>query len=394
MTPAWLEDPFLPALGLVLLAVVLLAAWLTRLGARRTGDGLVRDALLSQLGLAVERGLPLEEALLALGQDLERRGAGGPLGPVAGFLTFTQAWAERRHLRAAAATIFDVAAELRDGGPLGRALARAGDGVVPPADRKALDAAAAQGGLGPALRGLRALSSEGARLRETLRGSLVYPSIVLGIVLAGAWFIAVVVGPKMAELTDALSATGSRRTVELLGGVHQLLSLAAPLLAVVLWIGASGALAMRLTWPERLASWLLPPVRRVREAVERGRRARLLAALLRAGVPLPDALRAAAPVLPSPEAAVRAAGRAAEGAPADEALVLAGALRAGGPGGDPAGRLEAAGRTAEADAAATIAAAGRVTLPAMLAIAAGIVVTSWWPYILHMSLLKEVYAPW
>ena len=403
MRPFWLDlEPWQLGLALTFWILVLGGlVWLV-VSRRRASDERLRWLVLGRLQLAVERGLPLPATVRALGEDLARRAERSPLSwwwllllilpggllLLLGLLLLH--WLSRRRLRRESELALDVAARLQEGG-LEAGLVAA-PGAFPAPWPELLRRAGELGTLPAALEQLRGLLLQGAGARQRVRAGLLYPGGVLLIVLLPVTFAQVVIRPKLEQVMAATRFAPGEFLGALLSA-EQAVLLLVPLLLVALWLlaglaapGAQGALAV-------LAAGL-PGARGLQRAAVRACAARLLAAALRAGLPLPEALRllTLSPGL-DPARARAAAARAEEGAPLLQACQAAGLLEGAtglppGPGPELAEALADLHQSALAARIETLAA---LAFPlALLALGALVALEYWIPFA-YLEVLERSY---
>ncbi len=395
-TPFWWLD--LPTLALVgaclglLLLFVAVGGLLKR--ARSRADEELRALLLDQLAFACRRGLPLEQALLALAEDLERRAGTGPRSVSTWRRLFgpsTVLWLPTIRLRRARALAFDVAAGLQEGS-LGRGLGRA-PGAFPDPWPQVLERARESGTLLAAVEALREHDACGARARSLIRGALVYPAATLLMLQVPLWVYTSVTRQRLMDMLSHAEAPLPGSLVALLVA-QPLLLVAVPVLLFVAW-AAGGLLAAR-PGEDGAQRWF-PGVRVAWRDLQRARFARLLGACVRAGLPAHEALELLAPAGPVSEPALRAAAaQAREGRPLLEALAASGALGeralpqlAGG----EASALAAAAARATAEHERRVRALAAWTFPlALLAIGALVACHYWAPFLSVMHLTGGI--PW
>lgn len=376
MNPWWRDADPSDLAPLVALAgfLFLVIVWVVAVIGRESRE-LVRRRVLAQLALATERGLPLVPALQALAHDLER-----PFGRRFAWIAF---WV-RRQRRRDAEEIADVAAVLQEG-DLGKALAEA-PRCFPAPLPELLGTAEREGTLGPALAAVRDLDGEAERFRAQVRSRLVYPVAVLAGVSQPAAFLLVFALPKLDLIGETLGEAVPP-AVALASAVRPVVSLAVPLLLLGLWLAAAalvpGSRAARL-----LRVW---PFRRVRESTRAALLARTLAAFLRAGATVPEALRAAG----EGDAARRASEGASLAAALSEGRALpastAASLETATRGDAPLARaLEVLAEEETLENRARVEALARAVLPLALAALGLLVASYYWPTFLQLQSLRRV----
>src|SRR5579883_958005 len=369
--------PEFAAAGVALTIVALAIIWgLVPLVARAAREE-TRRLVLAQLELACERGLPLPQALTALAGDLERR---------ADRLRFKRRvfavlfqpytfviWLLRRQRLQDREAVNDMAAILLEGD-----VARALRG-----------AAAKRGALVEALRGAREIGATAERFRSTVRGTLAYPAIVLAAVESVAMFLSSAVNPRF----DAMTATTGVESpaASTLRAIEPFLMVFVPLLLVLLW-QVSGVLAPGAGWFSRRLRRLLPVFRRADDLARVALSARTVAAFVRAGVPLAEALRAVAPDDAAFEAAAR---RADEGASVAAALGDAFPAPARplleAPPAATASALEAVSSWATAEHERLVTSLARLALPIGIVSVGLLVATFYWPPFLTLDAIRTRY---
>ncbi len=401
MTPFWLELGLAVWItALVGLAGLVTSVVLLFVQRRRRAAEALRRAVLDQLLLAVRRGLPLPRALSVLGEELDRRATPNPGRYV---LLDLLLWVPRRFERGAARwqarVVHDLAADL-DEGDL-RCLSRAPGGVFPDALPAVLSRAQRRGTLLPTLEELVRLDDDALRLRGEVRGQLLYPTWVLLVAVLVVGFIDGAITGKF----DAILASyrvgdaGYTPAMATLTTVRRTLLLVTPLLLGAAWLGA-GAL---VTGRGALLRHLLPGVRGVARSLERARALRLLLAHLRAGAPLPEALRALGEEgALSPRALDRALAHTAEGGGVVHALAASGVAgradleRLPSTPGSPH-ELEALAALADAArraASSRVDRIARATLPLALLLLGAITGTTYvMPHLFYHSIVERI-APW
>lgn len=394
MRPFWLDlEPWQLGLGLTFWTLVLGGlVWLV-LSRRRASDERLRWLVLGRLQLAVERGLPLPATVRALGEDLARRAERAPpswwwllLLILPGGLLLLLAllllgWLSRRRLRRESELAQDVAARLQEGG-LEAGLVSA-PGAFPAPWPELLRRAGELGTLPAALEQLRGLLRQGAGARQRVRAGLLYPGGVFLVLLLPVSFAQLVIRPKLEEILAFTSPSPPGGFLGACLATEQAVLLLVPLLLFALWLlaglatpGARGVLAVVAAG--------LPGARGLQRAAVRACAARLLAAALRAGLPLPEALRllALSPGL-DPALARAAAARSEEGAPLLQACQAAGLLvgatgLAPGPGPELA---EALADLHQSALTARIEALAALAFPlALLALGALVALEYWIPF--------------
>ncbi|HZV01523.1 MAG TPA: hypothetical protein VFF73_32725 [Planctomycetota bacterium] len=382
--------PEFAAAGVALTIVALAIIWgLVPLVARAAREE-TRRLVLAQLELACERGLPLPQALTALAGDLERR---------ADRLRFKRRvfavlfqpytfviWLLRRQRLQDREAVNDMAAILLEG-DVARALREGG--VLPAPLPDLLGAAAKRGALVEALRGAREIGATAERFRSTVRGTLAYPAIVLAAVESVAMFLSSAVNPRF----DAMTATTGVESpaASTLRAIEPFLMVFVPLLLVLLW-QVSGVLAPGAGWFSRRLRRLLPVFRRADDLARVALSARTVAAFVRAGVPLAEALRAVAPDDAAFEAAAR---RADEGASVAAALGDAFPAPARplleAPPAATASALEAVSSWATAEHERLVTSLARLALPIGIVSVGLLVATFYWPPFLTLDAIRTRY---
>lgn len=198
-------------------------------------------------------------------------------------------------------TLMLVREDLRAGLPLPGALRRH-PGWFDPVEVALIDAAESGGGLAPALRELADRNASSAKLTQKLIGALTYPAIVAMVGVAVALFLALRTLPQLtAVLTSSRIETPVLTSaVMAIGGfvVRWGWSVIAVTVLIVVMAVLLGRLRYFRRWSalmgdlrDRLQSRVPLVTRRMAVA----RVSLLIADLLRAGIPLVDALRLAAP---------------------------------------------------------------------------------------------------
>jgi general secretion pathway protein F len=250
-------------------AATAVARWPWRRAAR------IEPRLFAQeLAVLLDSGVPLLEAVQTLAERHD--GAAEPLAP--------------------------VIAALREGRPLSQALAEAGpafDAVL----RALVAASERDGQLVAVLRHHAAFLAWSEQLRDRLVAAAVYPVMLLAVGLAVVGFLLVHVLPRFAGVFEGLATdlpAGSRWLLALGSAVQ-----AQPQLAVVLALLLPVLLVLALRqgplrrWAEARA-WSLPGLGLRLRVLALARLYRMVGLLARAGVPLPQALALAEPVLAAP----------------------------------------------------------------------------------------------
>jgi len=290
------------------------------------------------------------------------------------------------HDRALKRAVEDVARRVSRGETLSGAMAR-WPLVFSPLACGMIRTAERAGGLATSLRTVAAIEHRALTVRRTIRGAMVYPSLVVGASIAVAAMLGIVVLPKFAQIFEA-AGTGMPlftravmlASVAILQGWWIVLP-AAVASSWAAWRWASGPAGRRkideLVWS---APRIGPVVRKLRIAHV----SRTLAGILGAGVPLVDGLALAEglagnAVLQNAIASVR--GAVERGMPFSAALrqagVFPGILVQLAANGEQTGQLprmlEEYARIAEEDAEATLQAMLRLVEPAMLVMVGGMV---------------------
>ncbi|MCO5171118.1 MAG: type II secretion system F family protein [Planctomycetes bacterium] len=398
VTPFWLElEPGAWLAAFVGLAVLLGSlVGVVRQRRRRAAEAL-RRRVLEQLLLAARRGLPLARALDVLGDELAAR---AERLPGWGDLT-SMSWPfgafERQGLRAQARAAHDLAADLAEGG-LG-CLSRAPGGAFPAPLPDLLAGAERQGTLLATLEEVVRLDDDALRLRGHVRGRLLYPAWVLGVMLLVLTFHELVIWDKFVELSAAMGArldpvADTIALADRLVLARRVLLVAAPLALLGLWLAGSALVTGRGALLRRV----VPGLGGVARAVARARALRLLLAHLRAGAPLPDAVAALdrQGLLPAGGGAAARA-RAVEGHGIRAALAASGVcgrdllepLPDGGPHAVEA--LAAVADRADRAARARIDLVARATLPFALALLGALAAVSYLaPHLLIHAYTRSV----
>jgi general secretion pathway protein F len=233
---------------------------------------------------------------------------------------------------AAATPLARVIAALREGRPLSQALAEA-EGVFDAVLRALVAASERDGQLATVLRHHAAFLAWSEQLRARLVAASVYPVLLLAVGFAVVGFLLVFVLPRFAGVFDGLA-------VDLPWGSRALLALgvaasAHPTLSATLALLLPGLLVLSLRqgplrrWAEARA-WGVPGLGPRLRVLALARLYRMVGLLAQAGVPLPQALALAEPVLAAPLRPARAAvgsGRRLSAAWEAEGLATAPALR-------------------------------------------------------------------
>ncbi len=251
----------------------------TATGRTRTLDAAVLAPLLTGLAGLLEAGMPVDRALAASAEA-----APDALRP----------WLE------------DVQSRVRDGAPLSSALAAAG--TLPPIVLGHVRAGERGGALASAMRGAAAELDRAADIRARVRAALTYPVFLA---VAGAVSVAAIVTlviPRFAALLGDQGQALPASTRLLVGASDVMRSSAVPL-AVLITILVPAVLRWAATVAGRRHThrWLLaaPVLGTLRHRFATARFASGLAGLLRAGVPLLEALRYAAEAPGDAEIAAR-----------------------------------------------------------------------------------------
>lgn len=381
MRPFWLDmEPWQLALALAVWTIVVGGAVWLLLHRRRASHERVRRLLLGRLRLAVQRGLPLDETVRGLGEDLARQAERPrPPGCVTLFLRVPLVWTlARRRLRRESEVCLDVAARLQEGG-LEVGLSAA-PGAFPAPWSDLLRQAEQQGSLPAALDELYVLERQSVGARQRVRTRLLYPILLMALLLWPLLFLLVVVRPKLEEILHAVRRDAGELLTFLLGVEGGVLFLA-PLALFALWLLAGLAAPGAQGLPALLAR-VLPGARGLQLAASRAAAARLILAGLRAGLPLEQALQllAHAPGV-DPAAVATARERAREGSGLAAALTpLFGADRSavaveGVPGATALARLAA---REESDLGARLDLLEAVAFPLGLALTGALVAVEYW----------------
>ncbi|WP_396438474.1 type II secretion system inner membrane protein GspF [Limnohabitans sp.] len=273
--------------------------WQRPIGRGRAFSTSERAVWTRQLAGLVGSGLPVERALAALSEEVEK---------------------EKQQLLLAA-----IRADINSGSTLGRALAQFPQ-EFPAIDRAVIAAGEQSGHLSDVLNQLANDLEDQQVLRAKLLSASLYPAIVSLVALAIVIFLVTSVVPQVAGVF-----AGTKR---------QLPGLTVAMLAIsdfvrnwgwfVLWLLAGGVLAFRLAMRQAAlrmrfdAAWLrLPLIGRLARGYNSARFASTLAMLTAAGVPILKALQAAADTLSNQALradALEALVRVREGAPLGTAL--------------------------------------------------------------------------
>jgi general secretion pathway protein F len=273
--------------------------WQRPIGAGRAFSTSERAVWTRQLAGLVGSGLPVERALAALSEEVEKE--------------------KQRHLLAA------IRADINSGSTLGRALAQFPQ-EFPAIDRAVIAAGEQSGHLSDVLNQLANDLEDQQVLRAKLLSASLYPAIVSLVALAIVIFLVTSVVPQVAGVFAGTKRQLPGLTVAMLAisdfvrnwGWFLLLLLAGGLLAFRL---AMRQAALRLRFD---AAWLrLPLIGRLARGYNSARFASTLAMLTAAGVPILKALQAAADTLSNQALradALEALVRVREGAPLGTAL--------------------------------------------------------------------------
>lgn len=244
--------------------------WLARLGQGVGGTRVPAKDVLAftqQLATLVEAGLPLERALVVLGDLAEGR----RLGQI----------------------VRDVTQSVRAGSTLADALARHQPRPFPRLYVNTVRAGERGGVLEHALRRVADHLEAGRELREAVVSALIYPALLLAVGVAAVAFLLTFVLPRFAVIFSDLGQTLPLPTRVLLAASEG---------AVAYWWAAAiavlaAALAWQVAWRSDagrllIDGWLLalPLVGELLRRLEVGRAVRTLGTLLSAGVPLLSAL--------------------------------------------------------------------------------------------------------
>ena len=280
-------------------AALALPWWQRPIGAGRAFSTSERTVWTRQLAGLVGSGLPVERALAALSEEVEKE--------------------KQRHLLAA------IRADINSGSTLGRALAQFPQ-EFPAIDRAVIAAGEQSGHLSDVLNQLANDLEDQQVLRAKLLSASLYPAIVSLVALAIVIFLVTSVVPQVAGVFAGTKRQLPGLTVAMLAisdlvrhwGWFLLLLLAGGVLAFRL---AMRQAALRLRFD---AAWLrLPLIGRLARGYNSARFASTLAMLTAAGVPILKALQAAADTLSNQALradALEALVRVREGAPLGTAL--------------------------------------------------------------------------
>jgi type II secretory pathway component PulF len=384
----WFKVPIL--LGALVAGLIVVAAIVLTLRQwRRRDRAELKRLILEQMLRAARRGLPLGEAIRALGDDLDRRSRRRKIlwrrRVVAWLILSNAKLAERNQgLSRLAEDTYQIASALEDGS-LEQALGSV-PGLIAEPLCTLLGEAERRGTLLSALEDLGDMETSAREFRSRVRGLLCYPLAVLLMIAAAGGLIMGVIAPTLSRLDDVdlstfVFVTQSFQTVFMLG---------VPALFALFWVGASSidpGLGARTRFTRVVHFWF-PEVRHAHQAARVSRFARTLAALLRAGLPAPDALRTAAPLAVEESTVVLAAARLAdEGTPVVGALATTGALEMSGhplestPGDDIRVLADFADAAAARHSRLVLGVSGFV-LPVSLLALGGLVASFYWPTIL------------
>jgi general secretion pathway protein F len=188
-------------------------------------------------------------------------------------------------------------AELRGGASLTAALAASG--CFPPVALAMVQAGEASGALGEQLGRLAAMLERAARLREQLLSALIYPALLVLVAIGAVILLLGLVVPQFAPLFAEAHSALPLSTRAVLGASSLLREQGWTALALVSSLLLGLALALRRPEiAERCDDWLLrlPLIGRLLLLAASGRWMRVLAVLLKGGVPLPEALELVRPV--------------------------------------------------------------------------------------------------
>lgn len=283
--PAWrlvdaIDEAAVPlALGLAparVLEIVPAGGAAALRGARRLRGrrGVDQRLFVQELAVLLDSGVPLLEAVQTLAQRHDH--AAEPLAP--------------------------VIAALREGRSLSQALAGAG-GVFDPVLCALVAASERDGQLVAVLRHHGAFLAWSEQLRDRLVAASVYPVLLLAVGLAVVGFLLVHVLPRFAGVFDGMDVDlpwGSRWLLafgQAVQGHPQLAGALAILLPLLIVLGLRQGPLRR--WAEAQA-WALPGLGARLRVLALVRLYRMVGLLARAGVPLPQALALAEPVLAAP----------------------------------------------------------------------------------------------
>lgn len=382
----WFKVPIL--LGALVTGVIVVAAIVLGLRQwRRRDQAELRRLILGQLLRAARRGLPLKEAIRALGDDLDRRSRRrnilGRRRFVGWLIVSKTKVAERNEgLHELAEKAYQIASALEDGS-LEDALASVPYLIAPPLCTL-LGEAERRGTLVSALGDLGDMETSARAFRGRVRGLLSYPLVVMCLLVGVGALLMGVITPKLTQYGVGLGTFVP--TMEI---VQSLFIFGVPALLALFWMGASSLLpgvGERSRVTRVIHSWV-PGVKDAHRAALTSRFARTLAALLRAGLPAPDALRTAAPLAVKSSATVLSAARMAEeGMPVIGALANAGALDAAHPLDTSPGQdirvLTDLAETAAAQHSRLVLALSGLVLPVSLLLLGGLVASFYWPTII------------
>ena len=280
-------------------AALALPWWQRPIGGGRAFSTSERAVWTRQLAGLVGSGLPVERALAALSEEVEKE--------------------KQRHLLAA------IRADINSGSTLGRALAQFPQ-EFPAIDRAVIAAGEQSGHLSDVLNQLANDLEDQQVLRAKLLSASLYPAIVSLVALAIVIFLVTSVVPQVAGVFAGTKRQLPGLTVAMLAisdfvrnwGWFMLLLLAGGVLAFRV---AMRQAALRLRFD---AAWLrLPLIGRLARGYNSARFASTLAMLTAAGVPILKALQAAADTLSNQALradALEALVRVREGAPLGTAL--------------------------------------------------------------------------
>lgn len=241
---------------------------------RRRGPRVDQRLFVQELSVLLDSGVPVVEAMQTL---LERhQGAAEPLAP--------------------------VISALREGRPLSQALAEAGD-TFDPMLCELVAASERDGQLVAVLRHHAAFLSWSEQMRDRLVAASIYPLMLLAVGLAVVGFLLVHVLPRFAGVFDGLATElpwGSRALLTLgltVQGHPRLAATVALALPLLLVLGLRQGTIRR--WAQARA-WQLPGLGARLRVLALARLYRMVGLLAQAGVPLPQALALAEPVLAAP----------------------------------------------------------------------------------------------
>ena len=260
-------------------------------------------ALNDEIAALVRSGVPLEPALLGLGDEL-----GGSLGAIATTLG-------RR---------------MSQGEGLAQALAAEGS-RIPPVYRAVVEAGLRAGRLSAALEGLARFARRQAELRRAVGLALLYPMLVLSLAYALIVGFLTLVVPRFREAFASLGlpSHAAVRALDELGRTAPFWAPIGPILLVVVglaWVRSGRAARLQPGWAGRVLR-RIPGIGRILTSMAAAGFADLLALLLEHGVPLPEAIPLAAEasgdssLVASARQVAEATGRGETGTPPSAARV-------------------------------------------------------------------------